>query len=784
MAKDRKKLQHIHSSVPDKQPTPQTLEVGEIAVNNAANQEFLSIKSSDNKVKRFSSDEQMITWTELKEVVPYTGQVRGKNYESPSSDSHGSVGITNDDLLNNKSNIVIKMNQVAAKNTPKSEEINGAKDIYDHDVNLEMDGSMQGAGFAIDMSRYAMIDANPSFSSITITHRSNLSGTTNISGKTTIDDNLDVTGNLKVTGTTDITGATTIGGATTINNNLTVTGNTKITGTTDISGTTTIDDNFNVTGKANITGTTTIGGATTINNNLTVTGNTNLGPTTATTISASSISAATISASTIYTTGVFEKKLKFNYESATGYSNDTYDGTVDKTLHIPKDASHIARRKVSWSYGSVTGASGSNYEPGQANDGSFVIPKDLSHITGVDDLKVIEGLTGTNGFLKKTAANSWSLDTNTYSTTGAAATTIYYDNTSGAERIVLKNAGGTELSSIDAKKFIKDGMIDSVSAGTSGSTTVLVIKWNTDAGKEQTIIDIGDMLEVNNYYTKTDLTGSSTNVVVKYASSASTAASAQSVALANVSDANDLKAIEALTGTSGLLKKTAANAWTLDTTSYSSATQVNTALGNKVDKVSGKGLSTNDYTTDEKNKLSGIANGAEVNQNAFSNIKVGSTTIEADGKTDTLEISGSGIVTITADATNDKITISASNAVTSVAGKTGAVTLVKGDVGLGNVDNTADANKTVKAATSAQTADTAKAVALSGVTNADDLKAIEALTGTSGFLKKTAANSWSLDTTTYAKDSDLDGIKLKKITQSEYDALSAKDANTLYIITD
>lgn len=37
---------------------------------------------------------------------------------------------------------------------------------------------------------------------------------------------------------------------------------------------------------------------------------------------------------------------------------------------------------------------------------------------------------------------------------------------------------------------------------------------------------------------------------------------------------------------------------------------VNTALGNKVDKVSGKGLSTNDYTTAEKTKLAGIAEGA------------------------------------------------------------------------------------------------------------------------------------------------------------------------------
>lgn len=47
------------------------------------------------------------------------------------------------------------------------------------------------------------------------------------------------------------------------------------------------------------------------------------------------------------------------------------------------------------------------------------------------------------------------------------------------------------------------------------------------------------------------------------------------------------------------------------------------------------------------------------------------------------------------------------NAVTSVAGKTGAVTLVKGDVGLGNVDNTSDASKPISTAT--QTALNAKA---------------------------------------------------------------------------
>ena len=40
---------------------------------------------------------------------------------------------------------------------------------------------------------------------------------------------------------------------------------------------------------------------------------------------------------------------------------------------------------------------------------------------------------------------------------------------------------------------------------------------------------------------------------------------------------------------------------------------VYTALGNKVDVVSGKGLSTNDFTTTLKDKLDGIASGAQVN---------------------------------------------------------------------------------------------------------------------------------------------------------------------------
>jgi hypothetical protein len=115
---------------------------------------------------------------------------------------------------------------------------------------------------------------------------------------------------------------------------------------------------------------------------------------------------------------------------------------------------------------------------------------------------------------------------------------------------------------------------------------------------------------------------------------------------------------------------------TPDNTHYPSEQLVKTSLDGKVDKVEGKGLSTEDYTTAEKTKLAGIATGAEVNQNAFSNVKVGSTTVSADSKTDTLELASSSAITLTPDATNDKVTIGVSTmgaASSSAAGTEGIV---------------------------------------------------------------------------------------------------------------
>ena len=71
----------------------------------------------------------------------------------------------------------------------------------------------------------------------------------------------------------------------------------------------------------------------------------------------------------------------------------------------------------------------------------------------------------------------------------------------------------------------------------------------------------------------------------------------------------------------------------------------------------------------DHSQISHAPTNAEVNQNAFSNVKVGSTTVSADSKTDTLELVAGTNVTLTPDATNDKVTI-ATNDTKNTAGST------------------------------------------------------------------------------------------------------------------
>ena len=76
--------------------------------------------------------------------------------------------------------------------------------------------------------------------------------------------------------------------------------------------------------------------------------------------------------------------------------------------------------------------------------------------------------------------------------------------------------------------------------------------------------------------------------------------------------------------------------------------------------------SSNGYMSNaDKKKLDGIASGAEVNQNAFANVKVGSTTIQADSKQDTLTLAAGANIALTPDGNNDKVTIGVTGKVAS-----------------------------------------------------------------------------------------------------------------------
>jgi hypothetical protein len=89
--------------------------------------------------------------------------------------------------------------------------------------------------------------------------------------------------------------------------------------------------------------------------------------------------------------------------------------------------------------------------------------------------------------------------------------------------------------------------------------------------------------------------------------------------------------------------------------------KIKQVISGKVDKDGAKGLSTNDYTTAEKNKLAGITAGAEPNQNAFSTVSVDGTALAADTKTDTLTITAGENVTLTPTASSDSFVIAATD---------------------------------------------------------------------------------------------------------------------------
>ena len=157
----------------------------------------------------------------------------------------------------------------------------------------------------------------------------------------------------------------------------------------------------------------------------------------------------------------------------------------------------------------------------------------------------------------------------------------------------------------------------------------------------------------------------------------------------------------------------------------SEVTNLQTTLDNKVDKVIGKQLSTEDYTTAEKNKLAGIQEGAEVNVNADWNATSGDAHILNKPSTftpsaHTHPISQVDNLQTTLDGKES--TISTGNTLQYWRGDKTWQTLDKKVVGLSNVDNTSDLNKPISTVT--QQALNSKLDKGTYTGNASDLKSL------------------------------------------------------------
>lgn len=77
--------------------------------------------------------------------------------------------------------------------------------------------------------------------------------------------------------------------------------------------------------------------------------------------------------------------------------------------------------------------------------------------------------------------------------------------------------------------------------------------------------------------------------------------------------------------------------WTTINTLFATKSELATGLNAKVDKVEGKGLSTNDFTNAEKTKLDGIAEGAQTN--VLESVKVNGTALTVTNKAVNVDLS-------------------------------------------------------------------------------------------------------------------------------------------------
>ncbi len=345
------------------------------------------------------------------------------------------------------------------------------------------------------------------------------------------------------------------------------------------------------------------------------------------------------------------------------------------------------------------------------------------------DLTAIANLVGTSGYLKKTAADTWSLDTSTFLTSNQTIT-------------LSGDASGSGTTSINV--VISDDSHNHTSATIS----------NLDAGDTTTgIFDIARI--------PTGTTGST-------------------VALGNHTHSyqpadNDLTAIAGLSGT-GYLRRTGTDTWTLDTSPGSGnvvgpGTSTDNAIA-RYNGTSGTSIQDSMVTIDDAGVITAVAFSGSgslltgIPQSAISNLTVDlgyKAGLASPAFTGTPTAPTAAVDTNTTQIATTEYVIAQGYLKSATAASTyqpvdGDLTAIAAVSGTGYLRRTgADtwtldtpATATWGSITGTLSSQTDLQNALNAKQAADnDLTAIAALAGTSGFLKKTATDTWTLDTANY-----------------------------------
>ena len=259
-------------------------------------------------------------------------------------------------------------------------------------------------------------------------------------------------------------------------------------------------------------------------------------------------------------------------------------------------------------------------------------------------------------------------------TTAGNVTGIVAIDHGGTGKTTANGAADTLLSSLpdwtatpnDTTKLIRR---DTGGTSSFGQVTFLSI-WNYIKSKISSVLGLteteytGSAAKVNNHTVESDVpldaifTDTVTTVTTSGSGNAITAISASNGALTATKGTTFLTSHQDISGKAD--KSATVSTVTWDSTNRKLTKTIN-------------GVTSNIVTAATLRTELNIADGAQVNQNAFSNIKIGSTVVASDTKTDTFELTAGSNVTLTPDATNNKVTIAAndttySNATTSVSG--------------------------------------------------------------------------------------------------------------------